>query len=123
MACSFNGPTEHFHKGLCELLGCIMENNNNNTTNYNRFPAVGGILNTNSNNRLIKNNNKTTHMFLIWLLTKVCDPDGHSFIDNVEYHDYNKADDGGCDRGGHLWSHILLERFKLLQVCPESCRK
>lgn len=41
-------------------------------------------------------------------LTKVGDPDGDPLIENVEDHNHDKADEGGCDRGGHLRRHILL---------------
>lgn len=44
-------------------------------------------------------------------LTKVCDPDSHTFVKHIEDHDHNEADEAGCDRGGHLWRYILLYRL------------
>lgn len=57
-------------------------------------------------------------------LTKVGDPDGDSLIEDVEDHDYDKADEGGCDRSGHLRRHILLQGLQFLQVLSsEFCRE
>lgn len=49
-------------------------------------------------------------------LTKVRDPDGDALVENVEDHNYNKADERGCDRSGHLRRHVLLQRLQLLQL-------
>lgn len=40
--------------------------------------------------------------------TKVGDPDGDSFVEHVEDHDDDEADEGGRDGSGHLRRHILL---------------
>lgn len=41
-------------------------------------------------------------------LTKVGDPDGDPLIEGIEDHNYNEANDGGCDRSSHLRRHVLL---------------
>lgn len=54
--------------------------------------------------------------FGVGCLTEIGDPDGDSLVEDVEDHDDDEADDGGCDGGGHLRRHVLLERLQLLQV-------
>lgn len=47
--------------------------------------------------------------------TIVCDPDGDALVEHIKDHDDNKADDGGCDRRGHLRRHVLLYWLQVLQ--------
>ncbi|KAF3854927.1 hypothetical protein F7725_022982, partial [Dissostichus mawsoni] len=59
-------------------------------------------------------------------LTHVSDPNSHSLIHEVEDHDDDKVDAGGCDRGGQLWRDVGADHLQVgggivLHDAGESC--
>lgn len=56
-------------------------------------------------------------------LTKIGNHDRHFFIDHVEDHDDDEADEGSGDGCGCLWGQILLDWVCSIQVLGKFGRK
>lgn len=56
-------------------------------------------------------------------LTEVSDHDGHFFIESVQNHDNDKADDGRSDGRGHLRGQILLDWVCLVDAFGKGSGK